>query len=162
MLADSLATMALNGIFHGDIPNTLQAGAEALEISRSIGNLWGQTYSLSTVGIVYWACGEPGRAIEAMEETLRLSDLSGYLIPQVITRADLAIVHAKLGATSQGIQFAERALEFAVAHYAALTPYVAAALVQALLLAGKVDKAASLMKTYEGKEDNYDPLIRHL
>lgn len=159
MLADSLATMALNGIFHGDFPNTLQAGEEALKISRSIGNLWGQTYSLSTVGMVYWACGEPGRAIESMEETLRLSDLSGYLIPQVITRADLAIVYAKLGATSQGIQFAERALEFAVAHYAALSPYAAASLIQTLLLAGKLDKAASLMKSYQGTEHNYDPLF---
>ena len=137
MLADSLATMALHGFFHGDYQNTLQAGEEALKISQSIGNLWGQTYSLSTVGIAYWACGEPGRAITSMEETLRLSDLSGYLIPQVMTRADLAIVYAKLGATSHGIELAERALEYAVAHYTALSPYAAASLVQTLLLAGK-------------------------
>jgi predicted ATPase len=159
MLADSLATMAQNGIFRGDYQNTLQVGEEALKISQSIGNLWGQTYSLSTVGIVYWACGDPGRAIASMEETLRLSDLSGYLIPQVITRADLAVVYAKLGATARGIELAERALEYAVANYAALSPYAAASLVQTLLLAGKFKQAASRIKSYEGKEHNYDPLF---
>lgn len=159
MLADSLGSIALNGIFYGDYQTTLQASEEALRISRSIGNLWGQCFSLSNVGIVYWEYGEPGRAIEAMEETLRLSDLSGYLIPQVINRADLAIVHANLGATSHGIELAKRALEFAVAHYAAFSPYAAAALVKILVLAGKLKQAASLMKSYEGNEHNYDPLF---
>jgi len=151
--------MALNGFFNGDYQTTLRAGEEALSISKSIGNLWGQCYSLSTTGYVYWACGEPGRAIASMEETLRLSDLSGYLIPQVQTYADLAIVHARLGAISNGIEFAKRAHAFAVAHYAALSPYAAASLVQTLLLAGKLNQAASIIKSYEGNEHNYDSIF---
>ncbi len=159
MLADSLATMAQSESFRGDYQMTLQAGEEALKISQEIGNLWGQTYSLSTLGIVYWAWGDPGRAIASMEETLRLSEVSGYLIPQVMTRSDLAVVYARLGATEHGIDLAERALEFAVANYEALSPYAAVSLVQTLLLAGKLDQAASHMGSYEGKEQNYDPLF---
>ena len=159
MLADSLATLAQYGSFSGDYGDALELGTEALKISRSIANLWGQTYSLSAVGLVYWALGDPGRAIATMEETLRLSDLSGYLIPQELTRADLAVVYARLGDTVRAVGLAERALEFAEASYAALSPYAAGALVQTLLLDGKINQAAERLKPYEGNERNYTPFF---
>ena len=46
----------------------------------------------------------PDRAIAAMEESLHLGESSGFLVPQVLARADLASVYGQLGLTERGLE----------------------------------------------------------
>ncbi|MBI5304295.1 MAG: tetratricopeptide repeat protein [Chloroflexi bacterium] len=159
MLADSLATTSLYDTFNGEWDEALALSDEASRISQDIGNLWGQTYSLSMVGAVYWARGESTRAIDVMEETLRLSAQSGYSLPQLITRADLGIALASLGAFERGLEHARGALEFADAHYAGVRPYAQSTLVQIFLWMKDLAQAAATFDLFPSNADHISPLF---
>lgn len=158
MLADSLSTASMSDSTVGEFDELLTLSAEASKITREIGNLWGQTYSISMVGIVHWMRGESARAIQVMEETLRLSELSGYPVPQVMTRADLGLALGSLGAFERGLAEASRALDFADAHYAAFSPYSISALVQVYVWKNDAKHAEELTARLHGASQN-NPFI---
>jgi tetratricopeptide (TPR) repeat protein len=49
------------------------------------------------VGLAYWERGRPDQAITIMEESIRLSEAAGFVIPQVWTRSELAMIYYSLG-----------------------------------------------------------------
>ena len=98
MLGDDLASLALVSVFAGEFEQALAYSAEAQEVSESINNLWGQSYSRYKVGVVYWERGHPDRAIETITTCIRLGEHAGFLASQVEPRADLAAIYKGLGA----------------------------------------------------------------
>jgi len=158
MLADSLATASMHDNVIGKFDETIAFSDEAHRISQTIGNLWGQTYSLSNLGLAYWVRGETARAINAMEETLRLSDQSGYPVPKCITRADLGVALASVGAFERGAEHARGAVEFADSYYPALRPVALGALIQIYLWMGDHAQAAAMLTSF-GSGDANNPFF---
>jgi len=62
------------------------------------------------VGYAYWERGRPTQALTVMEESIELSKTAGFVVPQVITQADLAAAYAQLGAVERGYEAAYLAL----------------------------------------------------
>jgi len=126
MLADSLAGAAELTVWAGDYHLALTLSGEAFEISQSIANVWGQSHSKLAVGHVYWDHGQPDQAMAVMQDCLRLSELANYLIPQILTRADLAAVYGGLGAFEQGLEAVRQALTTAETQMPMFQPYALA------------------------------------
>ena len=99
MLADSLSTIAFYDSLQGNFANALSQAQEARRLSVSIGNLWGQSYSCSSMGWSYWYTGQPDRAIEMSEAGLRFGRLAGYQVADVLDQERLGYMLGELGDT---------------------------------------------------------------
>ncbi|HXV43608.1 MAG TPA: tetratricopeptide repeat protein, partial [Anaerolineae bacterium] len=152
MLADSLAGSAGLAVDTGDYSVALTLSEEACQISQTIANLWGQSYSKVSIGYVYWDRGQPDQAIAVMQECLRLSDLANYLMPQVNVRTDLAAVYGSLGAIEQGLESIHLALTVAETQMPGFRPKtVLTKLAQLHLLQGHLDEAEAVVD--QGKKE---------
>lgn len=126
MLADSLAGAAELAVWAGDYNLALTLSGEAFEISQSIVNIWGQSHSKLAVGYIYWDRGQPDQAMAMMQDCLRLSELANYLIPQMLTRADLAAVYGGLGDFDRALEIVRQALTTAETQMPMFQPYALA------------------------------------
>ena len=108
MLADNLSTLVLIAVYNGAYAEAIARADKAHEISRSIGNLWGQSYSRMKLGLVYWEMGQIDLALATMMDVLELSERAGFWAPQYLTRSDLARLYAELGAAVRSLDLARR------------------------------------------------------
>lgn len=145
MLADSLSSLVGPAIFLGLYDKAIALADEALQVSTSIGNVWGQSYSQLFIGQVYWERGEPERAIAIMQESIGLAQQVNSIVPQVITRSDLAAVYGGLGQIDLGLETAQQALAVAEQHVLHLSIYPRAVLLQLHLLRGDLAGAEAVM-----------------
>ena len=113
MFANSLSTLCATSIYAGEFESALALSEEAYQISQSIGNPWGQSHSRYKIGHAVWELGQPAQAIAMMEDSLHLSEVSGFIFPQVITRVDLALLYGELGAIERGMETVRMALAVA-------------------------------------------------
>jgi len=116
MLADSLATTSLYSSLVGDFATALGRAQEAQQLSVTIGNLWGQSYSFSGMALPNWYLGQPDRAIENCEACIRLGRLAGYRFSEVLDQARLGYMLGELGDTAQALRLlaqAEAATKYA-------------------------------------------------
>ena len=113
MLADSLSSSAAALAFAGAYDEAIAYSTEASEISKEIGNLWGQSYALWKVGFAHWERGEPSRAISEMKTCIELGELAGFVSPLDHTQADLAAVYGDLGAMDLALDTVQRAVSSA-------------------------------------------------
>jgi adenylate cyclase len=116
MFVDSLSGSCIAHVYAGEYKRAIALSEQAFEISRSIDNVWGQSYSRWTIGDALRARGEYSRAIEASEECIRLGELAGFLASQTYTRSKLAVIYGDLGALEHGIALTEVSLEVAEKH----------------------------------------------
>jgi ATP/maltotriose-dependent transcriptional regulator MalT len=86
-----------------------------------------------------------------MEECIHLSELAGFIVPQVFTRADLAVVYAGLGAIGRGLETANLALTMAQTQFPLVRVYVLAVLAHIHVLNGNLLEAESAIN--QGKDD---------
>lgn len=110
MLTDSLSSRGQTLYYMGEYEQAIVCMQEALQISQSIANVWGQAFSQVALGRVYWEQGLPTQAIAVMKESIQLGLSIDYIGPQVVTQADLAIVYGSLGAIEQGLESARLAV----------------------------------------------------
>ena len=148
MLADNLATLCYVHVFTGDYDAALAFSDEAYQISDAIANGWGRSFSRWQVGRVFWDRGQPGRAIEAMEASVRMAEEAGFVVALVYTRADLALVYAELGDTHRAIGLARTALTLAEETRHQLLPYALAQTAQLYLMIGEPHEAAKLLERW--------------
>jgi tetratricopeptide (TPR) repeat protein len=147
MLADNLANSVLVHFHDGEYGRALLAAEEALEISESIDNLWGQTGSNVYRGLIYWERGEISRAIAIMEAALRLGEQSGHPAALIGTRADLAWVYGSAGKVEHGLALAEKACDEAIrSGLAYLGIWPKSVLARLKLLQGDQDGAEELLR----------------
>jgi tetratricopeptide (TPR) repeat protein len=142
MLTDSLATATSSHVFSGEFDKAIALSDEAFEISKSIGNLWGQSYSRFVVGNAYWELGNPARAIEMMRQAITFGEKAQFLVVQVWTRGHLALVYANLGLTKKAREIAERAQFLARGRLLMYYPFTQAVMAQIELLEGDISKAS--------------------
>jgi tetratricopeptide (TPR) repeat protein len=106
MLADNLATAALGYFSLNEFNKTLNFSEQAYQLSKSMNNLWGMSYSHYMTGLIYWERGDVDNAIQMMKETVSLGQQAGFIVVQVMNRWFLAWVYAALGAFDKGFEIA--------------------------------------------------------
>ena len=104
MLTDNLCTAAFN--YHymlGEYAEAVALVREAYEISLSIGNVWGQSYSAALLGVFLNELGQVTESIVALQEGIRLGEQAGFVASQVIAGSILAMQYALLGQFEQAL-----------------------------------------------------------
>lgn len=141
MLADSLSNTGLWYTLQGDFAGAVAAYDEAYEISQRIQNIWGQAYSRGTRGMPRWNLGEYAAAIADFEAGAALADEAGFLIGQILTRIQLAILYHELGAPHRGLALVEHVYRMVGDQVPAFASFVLSALAFFHLVAGDVVEA---------------------
>jgi tetratricopeptide (TPR) repeat protein len=151
MLADSLSSATVAHVYAAEYDRAIALAGEALQISESINNSWGQSYSQWVVGGAFWERGEPDRAIAVMEESIRLSELANFVVPQAHTRAELAAVFGDLGAVTLGLETAQHALSISETQMPVLRAHTLGIIAHLQLLDGNVTEAEAAIDA--GKQE---------
>jgi ATP/maltotriose-dependent transcriptional regulator MalT len=81
-----------------------------------------------------------------MEEAIHLGELSGFAVPQVVTRADLAAVYTDLGAFERALETVHLALNVVEARMPSSLTYVLATLAQIHLQRGNLAEAEAVVQ----------------
>jgi class 3 adenylate cyclase/tetratricopeptide (TPR) repeat protein len=97
MLADNLTTMAESYFVLGRHTEAIDLADEGLRIGRSIGNLWGQTYSMATLGLLYLEVGNIGAGFQFLENSIQLAEQASFKAPLFSSRLALAYLFGTLG-----------------------------------------------------------------
>lgn len=144
MVADNLSYAAMIYIALARYDEAIAAAQEAYQISSSIGNVWGQSFSQSWVGQAYRSLGHITDAVAAMENAIRLA-VSGFQAPLAFTRADLGCLYGDLGMIARGIELAEIAYAVAVPQSEVMMLWATAQLSHLYLLDGQIARAEELI-----------------
>jgi DNA-binding SARP family transcriptional activator/tetratricopeptide (TPR) repeat protein len=145
MLADSLSGSALIARWMGNYDHALASAAEAYKIGQSIANIWQQSYSQLITGAILWERGQPAQAIAVMEECLRLAEQANYLVPQILTRADLGATYGSFG-DPRGFEYLYQALKLADTRLHIFRPYVIGLLARQHVLNDQLREAEALIE----------------
>ena len=113
MLCENLSSTAALLALGGQIDEALALYDEAYETAARIGNPWGQAYSLFNSYLLDIERGNLGRAMQKMRECIVRSEEAGFVVPLSATRADLGVMHARLGRPERAIELVEEGLEIA-------------------------------------------------
>lgn len=111
MLADNLTSMAEGYFLFARYGEAIDLAEEGLRISRSIGNTWGQTYSLATLGSLYLEVGKIGPAIQYLEDSLQMAEKAGFKAPLLSSRLALAYIFEMLGNSRLADRYIEGVLQ---------------------------------------------------
>ena len=152
MLADNLSAAVVFEVFSGNLEGAIANSAEALAMTRAIGNSWGIAFSQMGVAIAYWMQGDFDQAIVAMQTTIHYGELAGFLIGPLWARAQLALVYCRLGQPERGLALADEMRDY-VPSMSTSSPAMASPAmavlhsytVHAYLAAGEVEKAAAFL-----------------
>ena len=152
MLADNLSSSSLAWLIAGEYQQAIDFSQEARQISESIDNLWGQSYSYNWVGWAYWKLGQPQQAITAMEECIRLGELAGYLPPKAIVTSSLAATLGSLGHAKDGFSLIHQAVKIAKEHLKLFLGYTLAELAKLHLSDNNIIEAKNVIE--QAKNDS--------
>ncbi len=153
MLTDSLSMICIAHVIGGEFDQAIACSAQALHISQSSNNLWGQSHSQMMICWAYWERGQPGLVMATAAESIRLSKLAGYIVPQVMAGGSLAAAYAGLGALEHGLETVHLALTAAETQVPHFRSYPLSVLAQLHLLGGNLAEAGVVIE--QGKEDRY-------
>ncbi|HUS16238.1 MAG TPA: hypothetical protein VM536_14665, partial [Chloroflexia bacterium] len=111
MEADSLCVIANVAIHQGRPADALAAAAAAQEISRSIGNTWGQASSALPLTLALLETGDTAGALRAAEDGARLARGEGLSPPMLVfSLARLGAAQRAAGSLDAAITTHEEAL----------------------------------------------------
>lgn len=140
MLADALSSWSLVAYLIGQHAEALAAADEANEISRAIGNLWGQSFSRLAAGPIYWHLGDLKRAVESLDLGIRLGEEAGFPGSLLIGGTYLALIRCDMGQYGMALEVAQSATS-AFEQYPSMQGLVLAALVIIHARLGQLDQA---------------------
>jgi predicted ATPase len=97
MLADCLAGLATINTFAGEFDRAYRYSDDAYEISLKIENVWGQSYSRYSIGLVDFERGEVDLAIRHFKQARKDAQSSKFFAGIILTNSFLSIVYSELG-----------------------------------------------------------------
>lgn len=151
MLADSLSGSSSAHVYAGEYNKAIALSEQALEISRAINNVWGQSYSQMQLVDVALQRGDYGRAIALGEECIRLGEKAGFIVSQMYARRSLALAYADLGALDRALELIEEARTAASAHDLTIgEALVLGTLARLQIAAGRLTEAADTIAEAQG------------
>ena len=128
---------------------------EALRISVTIGNLWGQAGSVINMAPIYLERGEIDKCIQAVEDALPLAQEGGFAALPLFVNSIMAWVYGSLGGIDHGFELARAALaqsdEMKVNEAIGARPVALAALAHLHLLKGDWAEAQARIKEAYGE-----------
>ncbi len=146
MLADNLTTSAYLEFYKCNYAATLKLTDEARQISASIGNLWGQSYSN---GVYSFGCMQLGlidQAIQAAEQSIKLGDQVGFLDARYFVRSMLALIYGYLGDPERGMEIARISMDIAREYGSAYLALPQAILAQLYVMHGGLDQGRAYLE----------------
>jgi tetratricopeptide (TPR) repeat protein len=141
MLAENLGSACQLSRLLGNDDEAIAFAEEAREISARTGNLWGESYALSSVYPISIERGDLGTAIALMHECIDVAGRAGFIPALAITRADLGWVHAYLGDLETGRELVRQGAEVALERQPISLPWAQTAWAYLHLIAGELDQA---------------------
>ncbi len=141
MLADSLGSEAEARFNAGEFEQALKCTDEALQITETIENLWGQSYDRMLISFVYLEIGKLGAGIQLAEQSIQLADDAGLIASSIGLRSELAWVYAYSGAFEKAYPLIEQALQVAEEKQPAWKAFPQAAKIRIYLLQRDVQAA---------------------
>jgi class 3 adenylate cyclase/tetratricopeptide (TPR) repeat protein len=141
MLCENLSSTAALLALAGQIDEATALYDEAYATAERIGNPWGQAYSLFNSYLLDIERGNLGRAMAKMRECIERSEEAGFVVPLSATRADLGVMHARLGQPERGLELVEEGLQIARERSPLAVPMAMVAKADILLVSGEIDRA---------------------
>jgi class 3 adenylate cyclase/tetratricopeptide (TPR) repeat protein len=127
-LGQVLAGMAIVHRITGDHDGALAAGRQALDLAVALGDSALQMLASYTLGQVYWAIGDFGRAVELLRWSVEEADRDAGTPStdmRILSRTWLALPLSALGAFAEGRRHGQEALRLATLAGRGITPSVA-------------------------------------
>ena len=156
MLADNLSNSALTSFYVGEYDEAIRLGEEALRLSRSIGNKWGQSHALGLTGYALQEIGRMGEALAAWESSVELGEQAGLVTVQIGIHTDLAWLYGSLGVLERALELARLALAISEKVLAIWSPWASAVQARWLLLTGNIDEAEQVVQVgCQGRMQDY-------
>lgn len=141
MLSQNGCNASITAFLRGEYAEAIKFADEGDEVSRSSGNLWGQTHSHYLDGYVRFLRGELDDAIGVMNETVEVGEQVGHPVGTIIVRGQLAWVYGTLGDLERGYALAEQACALADAYLPSLRAWALAVLARLQVLGGELARA---------------------
>jgi tetratricopeptide (TPR) repeat protein len=107
---------------------------------------------------VYHELGETGRAIQVMEECLRLAEQAQFVAPLVNTRAELGKIYASMGLLERGRELVNQAMEYAGQYTPPWFPWVLTEQAQLHILLGEFREADLELERARRAIQTVDPI----
>ena len=145
MLADTLSNMAVMHCTLGNYAEACEFGNQARQISETIGNLWGQSYSRFVRGEIELEYGEISNALTTMKDCIQLAQQAGFTAPLVWVRTALGMAYADLGQVEQAIGVARQAVDAAETQFVSWKAWAQATLGRLELRRGNLQAATALL-----------------
>jgi predicted ATPase/class 3 adenylate cyclase len=152
MLSDGLSSFALYACMVGEFEQALAAGKEAWEISESIQNTWGKSFSTESLAMVYAETGQWDQAVETSLLSLEWAQQSGFIVGEILGGLILCTTYLKMGAVSLASQLLERNTEFLKHPSARFAMFMRSFQAMVLLARGELDAAAETLESIEDSD----------
>jgi predicted ATPase/predicted negative regulator of RcsB-dependent stress response len=152
MLADSLSGASTAYVYAGEYDRAIALSEQAFDISRSIENVWGQSYSQMQLVDVALERGDYGRAISLGEECIRLGERAGFIVSQMYARISLALVYADLGLVGRALELINEARKAASEQDLTIgSALILGYLARLQIASGRLDEAAETIAEAKGE-----------
>jgi predicted ATPase/class 3 adenylate cyclase len=159
MLADNLATTSIAYLSLGDFNKALDYSEQAYQLSKSIKNLWGMSYSLYGVSLIYWERGEVDHTIRIMEETIALGEQADFAVVQAMNSWFMAWVYGALGDFEKGFSIANEMLTQSEAFSPLWLRYSPPLMAELLILTGDLTRAEEMILQAEPIDEEMNPIF---
>ncbi len=160
MLADSLSSGAIWESIYGDLPASLERTTQSIQISRRLGNVWGEAYGRGVHGMGLAMAGEFGEAMAELEQAIRLAEKAGFMGGRVICLAYLSRIYLDLGEVESAKEMARAGLEISRAQLPQFAGMVIGRLATALIAGGQLDAAAEALADPLGAQEKQQIFVR--
>lgn len=141
MLSQNDCSASITAFLRGEYAEAIKFADEGDEVSRSSGNLWGQTHSHYVDGYVRFLRGETDDAFRVLKETVKVGEQVGHPVGTIIVRGQLAWALGATGELEQGLAVAAAAQELADKHLPSLRAWALAVRARLEVLQGEWPRA---------------------
>jgi len=148
MQAENLANTAYLHLLRAEFDASLRSAATSYELSRGIGNEWGQVNSRAFVALTFVELGEIDQALDILTTTLPVARKVGHPA-STLNQVQLALLYDHLGATGRGLALLTE-LAASPILFGPFRPYALAALAELNLHQGDIGAAeAALAEAFQ-------------
>src|SRR6185436_3596415 len=153
MLADNLCNNCGFCVLTGQYDQALALSEKAFNLSRSIDNLWDQSYSRFYAGYVYFDRGEMDEALRTMDECRTLGEQAGFLVAMMQARAEMALVYATLGDLRRAYKLTDEIFARLKELQKETHPYTWGLLAYLNVLDGNLERADAILQRFPAETD---------
>lgn len=159
MLADNLASRSGYEVFVGHDDEAIALSDESYTISQSIANIWGQSYSRSLIGYVYWDRGESQHAIALTETSIRQAREVGFVAAETFSGALLGLIYGDLGDHERGRAAVDQGWKAVLGSMSAFAPALLAVRARLSIWHGDLAAAETAVQSLLGEEQSPNPFM---